>query len=111
MTSQALQEAQAGAIVSYSQDDIKEKIKSQFWRLNHLYYIIDKHGRRVQFKLNWAQLFLFKLLWYLNIVLKARQLGCTTFISIYILDICLFYKNTHAAIIAHNKQVASKMFE
>jgi hypothetical protein len=95
----------------YSPDEVKDKLKSQAWRLNHLYYIIDKNGRRVQFKMNWAQVLIFKMLWYLNIILKARQLGCTTFICVYMLDICLFYSNTHAAVIAHNKQIASKMFE
>ena len=25
------------------------------WRLNNLYWITDKEGKRTQFKLNWAQ--------------------------------------------------------
>ena len=25
------------------------------WRLNNLYWIVDKEGRRTQFKMNWAQ--------------------------------------------------------
>lgn len=91
--------------------EIKNRIKSQHWRLNHLYQIIDKSGRKVRFKLNWAQLILIKGMWYLNIILKVRQVGCTTGICIYILDISLFYGNTQAAVIAHNKQVASKIFE
>ncbi len=94
-----------------SEADAKEKIKSQHWRLNNLYWIIDKSGQRVKFKMNWAQIVLFRTFWYLNIILKARQLGCTTMVCLFMLDICLFYPNTTAAIIAHHEKIASKIFE
>ena len=48
------------------------------WRLNNLYYIKDKQGAKILFKPNWAQQQLLKP-HYLNIILKARQLGVTTF--------------------------------
>ena len=32
-----------------------DRFKDWRWRLDNLYYITDKEGRRVQFKLNWAQ--------------------------------------------------------
>ena len=37
---------------------------------------------------------------YLNIILKARQLGFTTFIQIFILDACLFNSGMSAGVIA-----------
>jgi hypothetical protein len=52
------------------------------WRLNNLYYITDKDGRRVRFELNWAQERLFNSMHYQNAILKARQLGFTTFIQL-----------------------------
>lgn len=30
-------------------------LNDPYWRLNHLYYIIDKTGSKELFKLNWAQ--------------------------------------------------------
>ncbi len=45
------------------------------WRLNNLYYITDKHGAVIKFKFNPAQDRLLTGLHYLNIILKARQLG------------------------------------
>lgn len=62
------------------------------------------------FQLNWAQQDLFDNLHYLNLILKARQLGITTFFSILFLDTCLFNDNVHAAIIADNKDTAKEIF-
>jgi len=57
-------------------------------------------GEKVPFRLNVAQWALLDDLHYLNIILKARQLGFTTFIQIFILDACLFNSNTSAGVIA-----------
>ena len=86
------------------------RLEDRAWRMNNLYYIIDKHGRRVQFKPNWAQLTLLENMWYCNILLKARQLGMTTFLCIFFLDIAMFNSNTSCGIIAHNKEDAEKFF-
>lgn len=81
----------------------------QEWRLNNLYKIKDKEGVVVDFKLNWAQQSLMTAT-NLNIVLKARQLGITTFHAIKFLDLCLFQPNTNAAIVADNKDIAREIF-
>lgn len=86
-------------------------LKSQYWRLNNLYYIKDKRGQKVKFKLNWAQKILYKQMWYLCLILKARQLGMTTFIQIFMLDVCLFNSNVNAGVIAHNREDAQKFFK
>ncbi|MFW9872297.1 MAG: terminase [Candidatus Thorarchaeota archaeon] len=80
------------------------------FRLNNLYYIIDKKGNEVLFKFNWAQKDLFKNYYYLNIIPKARQLGISTFISLLFLDSCLFNKNVSAGIIAHTREDAEYIF-
>lgn len=85
-------------------------LADQKWRLNNLYWITDKEGERVQFKLNWAQAELLDDLHYLNIILKARQLGFTTFIQIFMLDMSVFYKNTRCGVIAQTLSDAQTIF-
>src|SRR6516225_8937606 len=86
-----------------------ELLSNKLWRLSNLYYIKDKTGDKVLFKPNWAQLELMKP-HYLNIILKARQLGVTTFHALLFLDTCLFNHNINAAIIADNKPNAKEIF-
>lgn len=49
-------------------------------------------------------------MWYCNVILKARQLGISTFICLLFLDRCLFNSNQHAGIIAHTREDAEIMF-
>lgn len=87
----------------------KALIANRSWRLSHLYKIKDKSGNIITFEPNWAQLNLLKP-HYLNLILKARQLGVTTFFSIMFLDTCLFNDNVNAAIIADSKPIAKEIF-
>lgn len=80
------------------------------WRLNNLYWITDKEGRRVKFTTNWAQEQLFEEMHFLNLILKARQLGFTTFIQLFMLDACLFNANLRAGTIAHTLDDARRIF-
>lgn len=82
----------------------------QEWRLENLYKIKNKEGSIVDFKLNWAQKELRKSPHYLNIILKARQLGCTTYHAILFLDTCLFNSNVNAAIVADSKPISKEIF-
>ena len=84
--------------------------KSAKWRLNNLYWIKDKKGNKTRMTFNWAQTHLYSNMWYLNIILKARQLGMTTMIQIFMLDRCLFNDNTNAGVIAHNREDAESFF-
>ncbi len=88
----------------------EERIGDPLWRLNNLYSIIDKNGDKSIFKFNWAQEELYHNIWYCNIVLKARQLGISTFICLLFLDRCLFNSNCSAGIIAHTREDAEVMF-
>ncbi|MPZ38464.1 MAG: terminase [Rhizobiales bacterium] len=78
--------------------------------MDNLYWIIDKDGHRVAFKPNWAQLALLDDLHNQNLILKARQLGFTTFIQIFMLDACLFNSNIRAGTIAHRLDDAKVIF-
>lgn len=82
----------------------------QRWRLNNLYHITNKEGVRCRFIMNWAQEGLFNGLHDQNIILKARQLGFTTFIQLYMLDICVFYPDIRAGTIAHTREDAEAFF-
>ncbi|MCK5014284.1 MAG: hypothetical protein KAS66_10730 [Candidatus Omnitrophica bacterium] len=84
--------------------------KDKWWRLNNLYYIINEHGKKVKFQCNPLQKKFYDNLWYLNMLLKARQFGGTTFTDIYFLDDCIFTRNLEAGIIAHNRDDAQKIF-
>ena len=79
------------------------------WRLNNLYWII-KDGKRVRFKFNWAQEQLYRNIHYHNIILKARQLGVSTFVSLLMLDRCVFNSNVRAGTVAHDLPSAKGLF-
>lgn len=89
----------------------QEELNDKLWRLTHLYYITDKQGNEIKFNLNWAQLQLFEREWHQMLVLKARQLGVTTYFSINFLDDCFWHPNTNAGIIAHRKEDAEDIFK
>ena len=96
-----------------SQSDIDKAQKlhdDPLWRLNNYYWIVNKQGQKVKFKLNWAQEDLFNNMWYCNIILKARQLGMSTFVCMLFLDRCLFNSNVSAGIVAHTIEDAQAMF-
>jgi hypothetical protein len=80
-------------------------------RLQNLYFITDKNGNEVPFNLNWAQQELHDRMWHQMLVLKARQLGVTTFFAINFLDDCFWMENLSAGIIAHRKEDAEDIFK
>lgn len=80
------------------------------WRLNNLYWITDKTGTRTLFKMNWAQEQFFGEMHYLNTILKARQLGFTTFIQVFMLDQCVWNSDIRAGTIAHTLPDAQAIF-
>jgi len=96
--------------MTLTQDQAFALLRDQRWRLNHLYKIKDKQGNIVDFKLNWAQKRLMDNKHPLQIVLKARQLGITTFHAILFLDHCLFTPNVNAAIVADSKPISQEIF-
>lgn len=80
------------------------------WRLNNLYRIVGKDGKATKFEMNWAQESLFDDMHYMNTILKARQLGFTTFIQIFMLDACVFNTDIRAGTIAHTLGDAQVIF-
>lgn len=91
--------------------ELKTKLSDKLWRLNNLYFIKDKQGKKVKFKLNWAQSQYRSSIHYFNVILKARQLGFSTFTLIDFLDTCLFNSNQAAGVIADTKDSAEDLFD
>jgi hypothetical protein len=98
--------------MSAIEDDsrLTDTIGSREWRLRNLYWITDKDGKKVRFVPNDAQLHLLNNLWYLNVILKARQRGFTTLVCILWLDTILFNSNTRCGIIADTLPNAQVIF-
>ena len=88
----------------------QKRLSDPLWRLNNLYSIINKQGSKIQFKLNWAQKELNDNLWYCNLILKARQLGLSTYVCLLFLDRCLFNPNVSAGIICDTIENGQQMF-
>jgi hypothetical protein len=91
-------------------DKIYKYLSDKEWRLNNLYYIKDKDGKKIKFKFNWAQELYHRTKHNRNIILKARQLGITTYKCIDKLDNALFNSFVDAGIICHNLEDAEKIF-
>ncbi|AXF51431.1 putative terminase large subunit [Erwinia phage Pavtok] len=100
--------------------DLKVCLSDPMWRIcsGQLYKIMikgddnddDDDALVVPFKPNRAQRRLIKRMHSRNIILKARQLGFTTFLCIFFLDCTLFRPNVRAGIIAHEEDAAKAIF-
>lgn len=91
-------------------DELCDALTYKWFRLNTLYHIKNKQGKKTLFSPNQEQ-----ESFYLNqhgrdIILKARQLGFTTFKMISDLDDCLFIENFSAGCICHNMDSAKDIF-
>lgn len=91
-------------------ESIDPRLIDRIWRLNNLYWVVNEDGDLIQFKLRAAQEKLLRQMHYRNIILKARQLGFTTFICIFLLDYALFNQNKSIGIVAHTKDDATVIF-
>lgn len=87
-----------------------EQWASLEWRLDNLYWIVDKNAQTVRFQMNAQQRAFVRRLWYRNLILKARQLGFSTLIAILQLDQALFVPNHNGVVIADTLPNASKLF-
>jgi hypothetical protein len=89
---------------------VLENFSNPIWRLNNLYWIVNKEGKKVPFRLNDVQQQLINELWFLNLILKSRQHGMTTVVDIMGLDQALFSENFAAGIVAHTREDVEKIF-
>ncbi|MGP3789778.1 terminase [Pseudomonas sp. B392_1p] len=90
--------------------DLIKALGNKWYRLNALYKIKDKNGKVRLFRPNKQQRQRFIEGHCRNVILKARQLGFTTFEMIDALDDCLFTANFAAGCIAHTLIDAQDIF-
>jgi hypothetical protein len=80
------------------------------WRLDNVYWIVDKAAKAVPFRLNGAQRRFIRNLWHRNLILKCRQRGFSTLMQVLQLDQALFNTNHTGVVIADTLLNASKLF-
>lgn len=90
--------------------NFKTKITDKEWRVNHLYYIVDKNQKSVVFTRNEAQSHFQLNKWTRNLILKSRQLGFTTDEAVDCVDDIAFKPNFHILFLAHIKEEAQRIF-
>jgi len=86
-------------------------VTSKSWRLNNLYRIIDRNSNSIPFKLNNVQMDVLNNIHNRNLILKARQLGMSTFAVLYLLDEALFNENVAAGIVSYSLEHAQHIFK
>ena len=94
-----------------SKADLLKALNNKWFRLCTLYYIRDKDGKKVKFRPNKAQVQRFQQQHNRDLILKARQLGFTTFEMIDALDDCLFKQDYAAGCICHKVEDAQDIFD
>lgn len=87
-----------------------EQLRDPMWRLSNLYTVADEKGHVSKFVPNAEQIEFYERFWYLNVILKARQLGFTTWICLIALDQALFNDGFNYGCIAQTKEDALKLF-
>lgn len=91
--------------------ELLEDFSNPIWRLHNLYSCVDEDGHKVNFRPNSAQQKFFDDMWFMNLILKSRQHGFTTWIDILGLDQALFNDTFSVGICAHTRDDVEKIFE
>lgn len=86
-------------------------LTSPKYRLNNLYNIIDVNGNNIKFKLNHVQENVLDNIHNRNLILKARQLGMSTFAVLYLIDQAIWNPNTSAGIVSYSLEHAQHIFK
>lgn len=95
---------------SLTYEELADALTYKWFRLNTLYHIKDKDGKKVLFTPNQEQEAFYVEQHTRDIILKARQLGFTTFKMISDLDDCLFTENFSAGCICHSLEDARDIY-
>lgn len=87
------------------------KLDDLEWRLDNLYWIVDKDAKAVPFTMNDQQRDFIQNIWYRNLILKARQLGFSTLMQVLELDQAIFNSDFNCVVIADTLPNAGKLFK
>lgn len=89
----------------------ESNLSDRIWRLNNLYRIVDKNGRSIPLKLNDSQRAVAQDQHKRKLILKARQLGMSTYAVIDQLDKALFNANMAAGIVSYSLEHAQHIYK
>ncbi len=79
--------------------------------MNNLYQIVDRDGNSIRFQFNSVQKKVYENLHNRNLILKARQLGMSTFSVLYLLNRVMFSENLSAGIVSYSLEHAQYIFK
>lgn len=96
-------------IVPKTDAEFIECLKSKLWRMNNIYFIKNKNGEIVRFRMNHAQRKVAECSHNRKIILKSRQQGISTYHLIYNLDESLFKDNLSNGILAQDLEAAKTL--
>ena len=88
----------------------KAKFKDPNWRLENLYKIKTKNQNIVKFKKNPVQQSIQNQSTNMDVILKARQMGVSTYYLLKLLDRAIFTKNHTVAIVSHERKSMEILF-
>lgn len=95
------------------QQTLEVCLDDPFWRINNLYTIVDKNGKRIPFVPNKPQTRVLEDLYIYGkrrqAILKARQLGFSTLIEIILLDLAIWHDDHQVSIVADTADNAKKL--
>lgn len=96
---------------------MSDQFTDKYWRMNNLYKVVDKTGMLVKFQFNeeqqrlWNECFSPKgELICTPDVLKARQVGITTFFALIYFDDTIWTENLTSYIQSHDQESIKKIF-
>lgn len=90
---------------------LKELLSNRAWRLDNLYTIRDEQGTEVPFKRNEAQRAYFAAQHSRDVIPKARKLGMSTGIGVFMTDTCIFRSGTFGAIVDETQAKAEEKLD
>lgn len=82
-------------VVPTTDAEFIECLKSKLWRMNNIYYIKDKNGQIVKFRMNHAQRKVAECSHNRKIILKSRQQGISLPIILSITSMSVFLRITY----------------
>ena len=94
-----------------AKNEIANKLSSQAWRISNLYWVEDENGKKMKFKPRWEQKELHNHWHCLNVVLKCRQPGISTYCAIRALDFSLFCGHKTSGVIDKTDSDAQRKLE
>ena len=87
------------------------RIEDKEYRLDTFYQIIDKDKNSVRFIMNDVQRSVHRNRHKRNLVIKARQLGMSTFWILDLMDDAIWHDNTSCGIVSYSKEHSSHIFK